>query len=98
MRWQLVEMPRAVVPIHADLMRTAARARDFEKEPMMRAVEMTRGEGELAELSADCAFVQRTIVGLECAIVAVQKCTDRSCGQFAMLESARDTLAHQRIH
>jgi hypothetical protein len=31
MRWQLVDVPRAVVPIHAKLMRAAAGSRDSEK-------------------------------------------------------------------
>ena len=41
-------MPRAVVPIDANFPRAAADTRDSEEEPVMRAVEMTRGKRELA--------------------------------------------------
>src|SRR5579863_2645477 len=97
MRREFVEVTRAVVPIHADLMRAAARTRQSEPEPKMPAVKMTRRERELAELSPDRALVERTIVSAERVFVAVQKRTDRSCGQLAVFERARDTLAHQRI-
>src|ERR1700738_4332580 len=90
-------MTRAVVPIHANLMRASASSRDSEKYPMVRAVKVTRGKRELRELAANRAMVQRSIVTAERVFVAVDKCTDRACGNLAVFERARDTLAHQRI-
>ena len=64
---------------------------------MTRAVEMARGKGELAQLLADRAVVQRAIVVGERAAVAVEQFADSTRRQLAMLEGARNPLAHQRI-
>src|ERR1700691_2111226 len=90
-------MPRAVVPIDANFLRAAADASDTEKEFAVRAVEMTRRKRELAELFSHRAFVQFAIVGRQRGAVTVQIFADRFRRQLAMLERARNPLAHQRI-
>src|SRR5271156_5619699 len=90
-------MARAVVPIDAKLLRATADARDAEEHPMSGTVEIARGEGELAHFLAHCPFVQRAIVGAQRAAVAVDVFADTARGQLAVLEGARNALAHQRI-
>src|SRR5215469_8106843 len=90
-------MARAVVPIDADFLRTAAEAREPEEEPMMRAVEMPCGKRQLAEFSSHRSFVKRAIVTFERAALAVEIIADSIRREFAVLKGARDALAHQRI-
>src|SRR5208283_5053466 len=96
-RGYFVEMPRAIVPIDADLLCAAADAREPEEEPVIGAVEMARCERELAQLLPHRAFVQHAIISRQRATVAVQKFADCISRQLAVLECARDAFAHQRI-
>ena len=58
---------------------------------------MTRRERELAKFFPHRTFVQFAIVGRKRGAVAVEKFADRTSRELAMLERARDALAHQRI-
>src|SRR5271163_3400570 len=64
---------------------------------MTRAVEVSRGERQLAQLLAHRTFMQSEIVAAQRACVAVEKISDRVCRELAVLERARDALTHQRI-
>src|ERR1700722_18466789 len=90
-------MPRAVVPIDANFPRAATDARDSEEQPVIRAVEMTRGKRELAQLFSHRTFMQRAIVNAQRIAVAVEEFGDSVRRQLAVLECARNALAHQRI-
>src|SRR5580704_17963689 len=90
-------MARAVVPIDAKLLRATADARDAEEHPVTGAVEIARGEGELAHFLAHRTFVQRAIVVAQRAAVAVDVFADSARGQLAVLEGARNALAHKWI-
>src|SRR5271154_1595692 len=94
---QFVEMPGAVVPVNAELLRAAADAGDSKDQPRTRAVETARRKRELAHLPADRIVMQRVIIGSERVRVAAEEFADRAGRQLAVLEGARNTFAHQRI-
>src|SRR5271170_5028627 len=75
---KLVEILRAIIPIDADRLGLFADAREFEIEPMPRAVEVPRRERELAELLADRTAMQRRIVFRKRFAIAGEQSTDTS--------------------
>src|SRR5260221_5451338 len=90
-------MRGTVVPVEAYLLGATADARHSKEAPMVRSVKMTGGEGELAQFPSDGAAMQFTIVCGQRGFITVQLASDCMSGELAVLESAGNAFAHQRI-
>src|SRR5437899_8428642 len=90
-------MRSTIVPVEADLLGATADARHSKEAPMVGSVKMPGGEGELAQFPSDGPAMQLAVVCGQRGFITVQLASDRMSGELAVLESAGNALAHQRI-